>query len=198
MRGCLFYLVFFFYAVAPYTTLGGTTISKISGGSIQTVLSSSIKVNDGSTIQREWVTVHDDSLPVKLDRPIGVKTVYVSGGRYSRDGYQYNADYTITAEEDLAAVEVRFLLFDIWGNHVRNLSATEIVDIPAGVKTSFGGKWNVSSENEVSVFYASIAYIARVRTKSGKVMNGDLQAALKEARKFSDKFTADDLDSKKE
>jgi hypothetical protein len=52
------------------------------------------------------------------------------------------------------------------------------------------------SENEMSEHYASIAYIARVRTADGRVIEADPAAAVAEARKFSKKFTPLDLEPK--
>jgi hypothetical protein len=97
-------------------------------------------------------------------------------------------------KEDVTAIEVRFLAFDIWGNHLRNLSATDILDLKAGETKSFDARWNVFSENEASKYYASIAYIAQVRTKSGRVLRMNPELAVNEARKFSSKFEASDLE----
>lgn len=88
----------------------------------------------------------------------------------------------------------RFLTFDIWGDHSRNLSATDIADMDAGSTKKFDGKWNIYSENEVTEYYASIAYIAQVRTKSGRVIKADPKVVLEEARKFSKKFAEGDLE----
>lgn len=56
--------------------------------------------------------------------------------------------------------------------------------------------WTVSSENEVEEHYASIAYVARVRLASGRVLEGSTDRVVEEARKFSSKFTPADLDPK--
>lgn len=167
-----------------------------SGGSIRTELGYGITINKESSLTREWVTINDSIMPASFDVPTGITTVYESGQRYSSGEYLYSAAFALTPTEDLTAVEVRFLTFDIWGNHVRNLSSTEVADMEAGKSVSLAARWKVFSENEVSKHYASIAYIAQARTKSGQVIKADPQAVLAQARKFSSKFTADDLDTK--
>lgn len=64
-------------------------------------------------------------------------------------------------------------------------------------KRSVDAAWNLFSENEASEFYASIAYIAKVRTKAGRILASDTAPVLEEARKFSSKFSAEDLEPQK-
>ncbi len=179
-------------------SIAAQSVTKSSGGSIKTELAYGIVLNKESTLEREWITVHDSSLPADISGTVGVKTIYESGERYSSGSYQYSAEYTITTKEAISAIEVRFLTFDIWGDHSRNLSATDIVDIDAKSTRKFDGQWNVYSANEVSEYYASIAYIAQVRTKSGRVIKADPKVILEQARKFSKKFAEGDLEPKPE
>jgi len=180
--------------VVSSNSIAAQSVTKLSGGSIKTELGYGIVLNKESSLTREWITVHDSSLPADISGTVGVKTIYKSGERYSSGSYQYSAEYTITTKEALSAIEVRFLTFDIWGDHSRNLSATDIVDMDAGSTKKFDGKWNIYSENEVSEYYASIAYIAQVRTKSGRVIKADPKVVLEQARKFSKKFAEGDLE----
>jgi hypothetical protein len=48
----------------------------------------------------------------------------------------------------------------------------------------------------VEKHYASIAYIARVRLVDGRVSEAPTDAVIEEARKFSSKFTAAQLEPK--
>jgi hypothetical protein len=89
---------------------------------------------------------------------------------------------------------VRFLTFDVWGEHVRTLSFEQVEDMPANTRKEFTGEWSLYSENEVEKHYASIAYIARVRLAGGRVVEAPTQLVLDEARKFSQKFTAAQLE----
>jgi hypothetical protein len=170
------------------------SVTKESGGSIRTDLGYDIVLNKESSLTREWITVHDSSIPADIFGTAGVQTIYEAGRKYANGSYKYTTKFSITSSENLSALEIRFLTFDIWGDHVRNLSITEIMDITAGVVKKIDGKWNVYSENEVAEYYASIAYIAQVRTASGQVIKADPKTVLEEARKFTKKFTEIDLE----
>lgn len=165
-----------------------------SGGSIQTVLSKSIILNENSTLEREFITVIDNSIPAAFTEGVGVTTRYESSSDYESGGYFYASWYSVTAFEDIRAFEVRFLLFNIWGKHVRTLSATEIADVKVGSVRSGDGKWRLFHENEAAEHYASIAFLATVRTASGQVFEADMTPIIQEARKFSSKFIDSDLE----
>jgi len=176
------------------TAPSGVTVTRESGGSIQTPLGYGIVLAKGSSLTREFIAIHDNALPVELVGTPGVTTVFKSGR--GSGSYEYSANFSIQANDTLSAIEVRFLIFDIWGNHVKTLSASEIVDIKPGVKSDFNGAWNLFSENDAERHYASIAYVARVRTQAGKVIDANPAAVIDEAKKFAKKFSADDLDPK--
>lgn len=76
------------------------------------------------------------------------------------------------------------------------LSMTEVQDYQQGSQ-KLTGRWRILSENEASVHYASIAYVARVRLPDGKVIAADYRPILEEAKKFSAKFTEADLEPNK-
>jgi len=173
---------------------GQKRVTRSSGGSIKTKLAYGIVLNNESTLEREWITIHNSLLPADFIGTVGIITIYELGEGYSSGEYIYKANYIINAQEALSAIEVRFLTFDVWGNHIRTLSSTDIVDLPAGRKHVFDAKWPVYSENEVSQFYASIAYIAQVITAGGRIIKTNPNIIIEEARKFSSKFTEGDLE----
>jgi hypothetical protein len=53
--------------------------------------------------------------------------------------YRYQTRFTINTREAIRALQVRFLTFDVWGEHVRTLSFEEVVDIPAKSKKELVG-----------------------------------------------------------
>jgi hypothetical protein len=173
------------------------TFTREAGGSIQTKLSDNIIVNKESTLQREWITMHDPAMPADLVGSVGVTTVYKRGSSPYSGEYRYAASYKLQPSQPLRAIEVRFLTFDLWGNHVRTLVATEVSDILTGDPKLLTGEWKVYSENEVSEHYASIAFLSRARTADGRVVEADVRPVLEEARKFSKKLTAADLEPPK-
>ena len=181
-------------AVSVFTDSSfGATTTTADGGSIQTKLSANIVLNKESGLRREWVAVHDDTMPVDLIGKPGVTTIYQSGGRYSSGGYRYKADYMIRVKEPIVAIEVRFITFDVWGERTRALTATDIRDFTPG-DYSLNAEWNLHSENEASEHYASIGYVATVRTSVGEVHRADIDAVTDAARKYMSDFTSDLLD----
>jgi len=170
-----------------------STVTRADGGSITTDLGYGIAIAKGSSLKREWIAIHDSAFPVSLEGTPGVSTVYVSK-QYGGD-YRYRARFTIAAKRPVRAVEVRFLTFDVWGDHVRTLSFEEVGDFSPGNKDLLG-EWSLYSENAVESHYASIAYVARVRLDDGSVMLAPSNAVLEEARKFSEKFTPAQLEPK--
>lgn len=173
------------------------SIRRTSGGSIKTVLTSSICLNKNSSVQREFITIDDDKSPASIANCIGVTTVYKGRTEYAAGGYNYLSKYSIRANEAICAVELRFLVFSIWGEHIRTLSSTHIEDLSAGRVITYDGEWNLFSESEASEHYASIAYLAAIRTSSGRVYKMDTHSIVLEARKFSEKFTDTNLEPTK-
>ena len=181
-------------AVAATTSFGATTITTTDGGSIQTNLIANIVLNKESSLRREWVAVHDDTMPVDLVGTPGVTTIYESGGaRYSRGDYRYKATYAVRVSEPVVAIEVRFIAFDVWGDRTRALTATDIQDFAPG-DYPLDAEWSLYSENEASEHYASIGYVATVRTKAGEIYRADVDAVTDAARNYMSDFTSDLLD----
>jgi hypothetical protein len=170
------------------------TVTREAGGSVRTQLGFNITLNKNSSLSREWIAIHDSFLPADFPITPGVGTIYDGAGTLRSGEYNYRSSVILEVKEPVAAVEIRFLLFDVWGEHTRTLSATFVEDFEPGGSKSFIPKWNLYSENEASQFYASIAFVARVRTQSGKTFVADYGAVMQEAQKFSRKLTMEDLE----
>lgn len=171
-----------------------TTVSTSSGGSIQTNLGYNIKLNENSSLQRGWGALHDDQMAAELSGTPGVTTTYVSG---TRGGYRYESNYSILVREPIVAIEVRFITFDVWGDRTRALSATDIRDFSPGTYR-LDATWNLFSENEASEYYASIGYVAMVRTADGQIHVADTEAVTETARNYMSDFTSDLLEESAE
>ena len=179
--------------VVAVSKSGTTTITRADGGSITTPLAYGIAIAKDSSLKREWIAAHDSTMPADLDGTPGVTTVYVSkeyGGNYF-----YSAKIPLEIKQAVRAVEIRFLVFDVWGNHVRTLSSDSVADIAPG-KTTLNSKWSIYSENEVEAHYASIGYVARVRLVDGRIVEIPQDAIIAEARRFAKKFTPEQLEPK--
>jgi len=183
-------------AAPGHTETKATTFTRGSGGSIQTKLGGNFVVNKNSSLAREWLTLHDPAMLVDIKDNVGITTVYV--GERIGSHYEYSTSLRVVPTVDLAAIELRFLVFDLWGDHVKTLLMDEVEDMKAGEDHPLTGAWRAWTENEISRHYASIAYVSRVRTKDGRVVGADPTPVIEEARKFSKKFTAADLEPKAE
>ena len=160
------------------------TTTKADGGSVAIDRS----VNENSTLRREWITVHDDRLPVDIVGTPGVTTKSYGGGP------EYEAEYTISVAEPVVAVEVRFILFDVWKVRTKTLSATHVEDFGEG-EHDLEEAWRVFPKRDVYKHYASIAYVAAVRTKAGAIVTADTAAIADIAREHMNDFTDDLLET---
>jgi hypothetical protein len=152
--------------------------------------------NTGSTLSHEWIVLDDPRMTVHFSDVCGVTPTWDIDGsnKYSR-AYLYTASYKLAAGDlALTAIEVRFLTFDVWGSHVATLSAAEIKDIAPHSQHTKESTWKLYSESEAWHHFASIGYVARVRSKDGNVINADAEAVLREAQRFTEKFTEADLE----
>lgn len=152
---------------------------------MQTDLAYGIAVNKGSTLQREWISVKPPGLPASLVGVPGITTVYEERNRTG--DYVFKAEVDITVSEPISAIEILFVCFDLWGKPLKNLSLTEVKDMQPG-SHKLQGRWR-AFENEVSEFYASIAYVNRIRTTSGRVIEADRTKVIDEGRRLYSKFS---------
>lgn len=169
-------------------------ISEADGGSIVTKLGYGIEVNKGSSLHRRWFVLNDPTAPVQL-ASAGISTVYKSssiGG-----DYEYVPVGSINAAQPISAYEIRYLLFDVWGEHMRTLSATNIVDMTGTRSTDKDGMWR-AWENDVSQMQTVVAFVARVRTADGRVWQYDPGALLRSIDQVKVKLTEQELNPEKE
>lgn len=167
----------------------GAEVIRGTGDSMNFDMGYGIMINENSTLNREWVIVTDPPIPVKLKG-------FTSQTLYSDRNWTYNIDYEVEVNEDVRAIEVRFIPFDVWGESDRPLSATDIKDLSAGIH-NFSAEWRILSDNTAVEHYAMLGYVAQVKLASGAIVRADPEAVVKEARAFSDDFTSGDLSKNK-
>lgn len=174
----------------------GITITRADGGPVKTELGYGITLNRESSLRRQWVTVHDEALPLDINGT-GCATAVYESGRVSGD-YYYSAQYAVSAKQPVTAFEVRMMVFDVFGDRIRTLSGTYLMDMDAGTARNMSSKWRIFSENETTEYFACLSYVARVRTAAGKVHDYNVNAVLEAARQFSKGLTAADLEPERE
>ena len=73
---------------------------KGNGGSIKTELGYNIAENINSGLEREWIVVNEDTLPVTIDGLAGVKIIYDSTRRGG--SYFYSTELKIDVKEPVS------------------------------------------------------------------------------------------------
>lgn len=133
------------------------------GGSVVTDLGYNIKVNKNSSLHRSWIVLNDPGCPVQLSGA-GIVTSY--GGRE----YNFRQSGTFTATEPVAALEVRYVLYNVFGEHMKTLSATSVADIATETPQPLPdiGSWS-AWENDVSELLTAVAFVSNVRTLEGRI-----------------------------
>ena len=171
-------------------------IERTEGTSVTVNLGYGLALNKESKLKREWFTVRDPQAPATLDLNTGVDVIYKSGDRSSRGEYQYSVPYRIVPKEPITAFEVRVIVIDVFGKLVKTLSATELIDLSDA--RGFSGAWRIFSESEASEAFASVTYIAQVRTAAGRVYVADQRAVYDQVRRVATRITESDLEPKRE
>ena len=133
-----------------------------------------ITMNEGSTMQRESILLNVPDSPIRF-------TSASMSFDYEDRRFQYNVAAQLEAAVPIAALEVRHVLFDLFGEHMQNLSNTDATDITPG-NYSMDGTWNILRENEVTEHLTTVSFVAQARLENGRVWKFDsdvLSASLR-------------------
>ncbi len=133
---------------------------------------SGVKINEGSTLARESILFNDPTCPVKI-RSHSTRIIYMD--RY----FRFAAQTSVNVEEAVVAIQIRTILYDVFGQHMHNLGNTEPKDFSPGQFT-VSGEWR-AYKNDVNDLLTTVTYVSRVRLDDGSqwIFNLDnLQLAL--------------------
>ena len=153
----------------------GFQVREEDGGPV-TVRSASGMLNQGSSLKRRWLAVNDLSGPVLLNK----------AGLYPRFDEKEEVHVlmpvgTAQPSQAIAAVEVRYMLFDVWGEHLSTLTMTKMADTSTTFDLRDGSGWP-AWENEVAQLVTVVAFIARVRLENGQIWSYDPDRLTSEVR----------------
>ncbi len=150
-------------------------------------------LNEKSTLTRMHYVIDVPGIPVRLTEVAGINTAYADR-RYS---WESNKDDVI-ASEAVTAVEVRFLLIDVFGDRLATLSATEVADIAAGASLYPNWRWNVrfDSEADAKSMHTSFGWVAQVRKADGTVVKANEAQIVQAIKPHLPTVTAADLSAK--
>jgi len=162
------------------------------GCSVVTELGYGIKINKNSSLRRTLVVINDPNCPVQLDAA-GINT------EYSDRSYSYRPTGTAKATENLSAIEIRYLLFDMFGNHIKTLSGTEVADVASGASIQLKeiGSWR-AWEIEVSKLLTIVSFVGNARTANGRVWKYREKPISEELNKIRLSVTSGVLDPTKD
>ena len=149
-------------------------------------------INKKSSLRRKAWAMNDDSMEVRFIEAPEVAAVNVSPDE--RLDLAYESRYSLQClDTALRAIEVRYLLFDLWGDCLTCLSATATQNLDAGDTLYRNNVWSVSIRSEMEDFFSSFAYVARVLTAKNQILTCDSRAIVAEVASLSARVTEPDL-----
>ena len=149
-----------------------------------------VVLNEKSTLTRMHYVIDVPGIPAKLSEVAGINTTY-SDRRYIWESTKDD----VTVSEAVTALEVRFLLIDVFGDRIATLSATEVADIPADGQLYPNWRWNVrfDSEADAKSMHTTFGWVAQVRKADGTVVKANEAQVLQAIKPYLPSVKALDL-----
>lgn len=169
------------FAVALSPTLVAAETLSGDGEPIAFDVGYGIVVNEGSSLLRSWTIINDERLPVSLSNFNGLRTLYQDRN------WIFEASFGLGFSSEVAAVEIRFIPFDVWGERSTTLSLTIIKDFSARSYLE-NGNWRILRESTAVEHAGSIAYVSQVRLMDGTIIHANPEPVLQAAQAFSEDF----------
>jgi hypothetical protein len=193
MRGVLAIAVWF--AVAASVFASGQSdrnleVNQYDGGNVALRTMNGF-LNQDSSLKRTWYVIDNTNSPVRLDRAGIVPHLD------EKEKIQYFVPIgTVFPRQAISALEVRYVLFNVWGERLRTLSLTRLADSSTHVDLRSGNDWP-TLELEATQLVNVVTFVARVRMADGQVwaFNPEPMADRIESLGFSvstQDLTADD------
>lgn len=148
------------------------------------------KINEKSSLRRSWIVLNDASSPVKMAKA-GITIRYNTS-----DGFIYVQVGAIDVNQKVVAIEIRHVLFDVFGNHMITLSSVEIEDRPAANSVELPDFFWRTSEKDASQYLTDVVFIAQVRTADGKIWRPQSEALIRELDRIHLKVSDSELKPK--
>ncbi len=141
-------------------------VHREDGGSV-TVHTAGGFLNQDSSLKRTFYIVDDPNSPATIEH----------AGIFPRLDEKEKVHYflpigTVAPKQAVSAVEVRYILFDVWGQRLRTLSATRLADSSTHVDFRGSTKW-MALESEFGQLVTVVSFVSRIRTAEGDVWTFD-------------------------
>lgn len=188
MKILQFAIVLFGFSSFVHAQSSPITALAADGDTVETCLGHNICVNKGATLKRTHHFLVNSAMPAICATVPVVRTVYESTRSGASGQYFYKASCTLTPEQAVDAYEIKYVVFDIFGRHVRTLVSAAVKQIAAKEAYGVNSEWNLYSENEVGLHYTSIGYVSRLRFATGRVVVADEKLVTAAIRKIASTF----------
>jgi hypothetical protein len=172
---------------APTTPTRPLEVSEIDGGSASTS-EYGVVLNKDTSLHRKWYVLNDHTCPLQLSGA-GVTPAIATA-------FVLKGDATTSSE--ISAIDVVAVLFDLWGDHSRNLRLLKVKDLSSNTTFPLSDsetKWP-ADENTVKEYLTSVTYVRRVRLADGKVWLADIPAILHQITDAHLKVSKEELEER--
>lgn len=161
-------------------------VNQYDGGSVALRTTSGF-LNQDSSLKRTWYVIDDTNSPVRLDRAGIIPHLD------EKQKIQYFVPIgTVFPRQAISAVEVRYVLFNVWGERLRTLSLTRLADSSTHTDLRTGSDWP-ALELEASQLVNVVTFVARVRMADGQVWAYNAQPMADRIGGFGFSATVQDL-----
>lgn len=161
------------------------------GASLKTDFGYDIVLNKNSSLKRQWTYIQDANSPVDVEGTPDVMVAYIKD-------YKHTTYYSLKAKQDLTAVEVIHVVFDVFGQRLHTLQNVEVADIKAGESVTMTGEWRIWSERDARVAHTSFTYIRSARTASGNIYTAPSPQVFDVIKKSMPTLLVSDIEPKKQ
>ena len=115
-------------------------------------------------MRSRWVMVQDSTFGVVFTRPSGVKS----------DLESYESDLYLRALQDVKAVEVRSLVFNVWGELSGYLGVTVLLERTMGERWDLHPRWSADAV-PLHEHRTSVTWVNRVMFEDESVLEADME-----------------------
>ena len=126
-------------------------------------------------------------------RPLAILDAGVSVTGSPSEKQWFSVAGSVRPRVPISAFEVRFILLDMFGGHLRSLSKTEVKDLNVDDEVSLaevrphwrrvGADWEAGS-HDISELLTVVSFVAHVRTREGVVWRYDEDAISERLREL--------------
>lgn len=145
------------------------------GDPVQRIRSSILQEYPGTTLTRLHFTVVDPLMPAGLLGCPALWPTVVTDELTHQSTCRFETRFAVLTKENVTAIEVTFLLFDLWNNFMSSLKRTVVVDLPKDSAIADLSDWQVQTVSDIDTYHSSIAFVSAVRTAEGRVAKTDMR-----------------------